>query len=194
MLAAIVVLLFALAFGPVDVRLQVERPLRFELSVLYFGLRLPVGRSRRAPPKRGQRKRRGRGGLSALLRVRQGRALLEVARASGVVRFAWETAEDALRLVRVVRADWVVFLGRKGPGRAWIIGALALAQPRFVLGRRRVRLEIQPDVTGLGLGLEGELLLRTRPAYLIAFGVRLICSPIARRAWRIWRKETRAAS
>ncbi|MBS0297918.1 MAG: hypothetical protein JSR45_16550 [Proteobacteria bacterium] len=195
----IVLVVLVLVYGPVDVRVTLDRPFLVRFRVSYFGVPVAWGpRVRpltlpRGSPKAGKKRRR-KGGLMRLIgtlaKLRELKPLLDVARVEGAPRYLWENGRLALSKVRLVRARLVLSLWLPDPSaNAWLFAFLAWAQPRIGSGRSCVEIAFAPDPLQLGLGAEGEMVLRTRPAFWLAFGFKLLTDRVT---WRLLHAMRRA--
>jgi hypothetical protein len=189
----VVVLVFlVLLYGPVDLCVTLERPFLPSFRLSYFGIPLPVGGQKRRPamaplaaPKK-KKKRKG-GGLIRLIgtlaKLRDLRPLLAIARVEGAPRYLWDNGRRALGNMRLAKGRLVLNLWLASPSaNAWLMAFLAWAQPRIGSGRSRIEIEFAPDPLRVGFGAEGEMVLRTRPAFWLGLGLRLLFD---RTTWRI---------
>lgn len=194
-------LLLLALFAPIEAEVALERPLRFSIRARWMGVPLPIPRRRAGPkpsgPKRQGQKREGgalkpkpRGGLIRKVAggVHAARPAVAVLREPGVPQLIWRKSRRALRLVRVVRADLIVLVGSGMAAKGGLgMALLAMLEPTVFLAGGRLKVMIAPDLLG-GVGAEGRLVLRTRAAALLGFGVGILISPVAWRALRVWKR------
>lgn len=188
----VVLVLLVLLYGPVDLRVTLDRPFIPGFRLSYFGIPLPTGGAKRRPPaplaapSKKKKKRKG-GGLIRLIgtlaKLRDLRPFLAVARVEGAPRYLWDNGRRALGNMRLARGRLVVNLWLANPSaNVWLMAFLAWAQPRIGSGRSQVEIEFAPDPLRMGMGVEGEMVLRTRPAFWLGLGFRILFN---RTTWRI---------
>ncbi len=193
-LVVVAVVLVCLLFGPIDARVRLEWPLRFDLRISWFSIPIPTGRrgggtKKPKPPQVKPRKTTFRF-FKALLRLRTGRAALAVARTPGLLRLARDLGTKAFRAIELVKADILLTTGLGDRKTAfWLAALLSGARPRVMAGQGRIKLELSPDFVTGGFGMDAEIILRTRPWPWLVLGARALCSPTVWRAWRTWKRE-----
>jgi hypothetical protein len=189
--AAIAVLLIALLWGPIDLRFTLDRPLKFGFRWSWIGIPLPVPKTGKGR-KKSKRKKKAR--LAAWLRLKTGKAVIAVFRSAGFVPLVMDTARRAKRAVELVRANLLLSLWMPNPAlNAGLFGVIGFLQPRMLLGRGRIHIEVVPALNGR-FGAEGEMILRTQLASWIALGLRVLCAKATWRAVKAWKREQNAGS